>query len=1438
MAMIFISHSSKDAEQAERMKRWLEGRGFQNIFLDFDKHSGLAPGADWERTLYQMLERSEAVVVIVTPRWLESKWCFAEFTQARALGKAIFPVIETPVGDQLIAPDIQHVDLLSDREGGLERLSKQLTRIVLDAQGGFEWDTRRPPYPGLTAFEEADAAIFFGRDDDIRHIIERLNARRAHGGRNMITILGGSGSGKSSILRAGVLPRLKRENQNWIVLPPFRPQTNPVQEFATVLAMALGTPERWREIFEQISSDRGSPPLEDIGRDLRIKFTAMDASILIPIDQGEELFTMASTEEANRFFDLMSRLLVGDSPYMALLTLRSDYLAQLQLNRMLTARIEEFSLKPMPLARIAEIIEGPARVAGIAIDKQLVIQAIQDATTSDALPLLAFTLRELYDRFGRDRRLTFADYSALGDLEYRERQDGRTGLNPFENSIRRKADEILRELAPSEAEIEALRDAFSPFLVRINDAGEYTRRTAAFSALPPASHRIIEALIKGRLLLSSDETEQRKIEVAHDALLRKWPLLKGWLDNEKDLIAGLQRIQPDLDEWQRAAPDKRTGLLLSGAKLELARLWMQSRPHKLDAREQEYIGASIDHADALKRIELQRLEREKAQVEQTRRFQKRLTAALAVLGSLIGLVACGSYFLAQLAAERESQLFASKAFDAFEAGRCDRALRYAVAGLPSKTGWGLSVWSQEARHELRKAALDCRLLTQFAEHTEDLSFASFSPDAARVLTTSRDKSARIWDRATGKALLLLDGHESAVMHGDFDPSQQLVSTASEDRTARLWDARTGSLRHVLRGHAATVWTAYFDRQGARLLTSSDDGTAKLWRADSGQLLHTLASKGPVAFAIFNGTSTIIATGGSDTLVRLWNAESGEQIAEMPGHAAAVRAAAFSSDDKVLVTTSDDGTVRFWDGRTGAPRLAREGSGRVHSNKVLKVAVDPYAPRAATGAIDGIAVVWNLDTGEKLVELRGHSGEVSDVAFLGGNRVATVSRDHSLRIWDAESGQPIAVLNGHDAAIESVAVSAGGRMLLTAAHDKTARAWDATIGRATGHLGADLAASEALALDAAGKRAITGHDDGKAYVWSLDDPRAAGRPLAAPTGNVGAVALSRDGQVAATGSADGSVRLWSTGNGTNTHTLALHQQAVTSLVFSTDGRQLLSTSQDRIAAIWSVASGAIRHRLDAHGDEVSSGDISPDQFLAATASLDGKVRLWNMSSGALVTTLEGHKSKVWKVRFSPDSRKLLTVSDDATARLWAAREGRLLHVLKGHDQPLGSGAFSPDARLVVTSSDDNTARVWDVETGAQRFVLRGHASNTLAVGFSSDGKRILTTSRDGTARVWSAEDGGMLLVLRGHRASVGVAAFFDNDAALITASQDATVRLWSTSTGPLETAAETRAKVCNNLIPGARSFTSAEAGDAIVGGSARDRHPCNRSGSLGLTRLWH
>jgi cytochrome c1 len=582
--MIFLSHSVRDLAATTQIADWLQKHGFGAIFVDFDEHAGIPPGAHWESTLYRELLRSEAVVVILTSNWLNSKWCFAEFTQARALGKAIFPLILPPAGDCMLSPDIQHIDLRQDRSNGLARLEAALRNVALNIQGGFDWDGNRPAFPGLTSFQEEDAAVYFGRNDETRGLVERVNARRTLGGARLVLLLGGSGSGKSSLLRAGLIPRLRRDRKNWIPLPPFRPQLRPIDEMARAMSIALPHAGGWRYLRERLIQDDRSSFLQDFADDLRERAGANEGQILLSVDQAEELFAASDKEERTTFFSVLMAAMSEHSPYLVVMAMRSDYLREFLEERDLQILHDEFTLRPLSLTKIGEIIEGPARVAGLLVDRDFVIRATQDAETEDALPLLAFVLRELSDRSAKAGRLTLSDYLSLGDTK--------EGTTPLESAVWKAADDALARISPTPQELHALREAFVPSMVRINDNNEYLRRAAPWNGLPQLAHRSLEELARARLLVIRQGQDEPIAEVAHEALLRKWPLLRAWLDEDRRFLVWVNSVTRELSKWREAPAGYKKYALLNGWQLLEAWGWLVDRPSRIDPDVASYIERS------------------------------------------------------------------------------------------------------------------------------------------------------------------------------------------------------------------------------------------------------------------------------------------------------------------------------------------------------------------------------------------------------------------------------------------------------------------------------------------------------------------------------------------------------------------------------------------------------------------------------------------------------------------------------------------------------------------------------------------------------------------------------------------------------------------------------------------------------------------------------
>ncbi|MCP4386459.1 MAG: TIR domain-containing protein, partial [Hyphomicrobiales bacterium] len=641
MARVFISHSSRDNAEAETLFAWLQAQGFDKGFLDIDKHAGIPIGARWEQTLYDELERAQAVILLLTKNWFESKWCFAEFTHARSRGKAIFPLVVTPDGDEFVGEDLQKLDLTKDREGGLERLANRLTEVALLSQGGFDFPAGRSPYPGFLAFDEEDAAVYFGRDDDIRRLVQRLDSRRIEGGRRFILVLGESGTGKSSLIRAGLVPRLRRARREWIALSPFRPETDPFAALAVSLTEA-GYPVDGMDLTD-------ADP-EAIARALVEHHDAHRAGILVPIDQAEELVTRADPVTRERFLTFLSSMLARGLPFVAVATLRSDHLGDMQTAEELTAEFEEFSLRPLPVERIGDIIRGPARIVGLEVESGLVSRITADARTTDALPLVAYALRRLYDQFGGDGKLRLVAYESLRDAE--------KGLSPLETIVRETAARVLAEAKPSESELKALREVFVPGLVRVNDEGGFVRQAARWDDLPEAGRRLVTALAgqQARLLVMRDREGVRQVEVAHEALFRVWPLLAGWLEEEEEFLIGRNRLEKALADWQALPETDRAKGLIAGILLDRAKGWLIDHPARFTSDEAAFIRASeAAELERQRQAEEQRRALEEASLRQAeterdaaRRLTGRTRIAAVILG-VVALVAVGAGFYAMRA---------------------------------------------------------------------------------------------------------------------------------------------------------------------------------------------------------------------------------------------------------------------------------------------------------------------------------------------------------------------------------------------------------------------------------------------------------------------------------------------------------------------------------------------------------------------------------------------------------------------------------------------------------------------------------------------------------------------------------------------------------------------------------------------------------------------
>jgi eukaryotic-like serine/threonine-protein kinase len=634
--------------------------------------------------------------------------------------------------------------------------------------------------------------------------------------------------------------------------------------------------------------------------------------------------------------------------------------------------------------------------------------------------------------------------------------------------------------------------------------------------------------------------------------------------------------------------------------------------------------------------------------------------------------------------------------------------------------------------EIRAADLQVAVLSG---HNEGVVTAAYSRDGTRIVTASRDKTARIWDARTGVELMVLSGHGNNVTSAAFSPDGTRIVTASDDKTARIWDARTGAQLAALSGHGDRVWSAVFSPDGTRIVTASGDKTARIWDARTGAPITVLSGHGGRIYsAAFSPDGTRIVTASYDRTARIWNARTGAQLAELSVPAGFVRSAAYSPDGKQIVTGSGDQAARIWDALSGKQLAVLLGHGGI----VLSARFSPDGTRIVTASSDKTARIWDALTGTQLTVLSGHSNFVMSAAYSpDGTRIVTASDDTTARIWETSPRAQLAVLSGHNGGVEAAGFSPDGTRIVTAPNDKSARLWDASTG--------------------APLNVLSGHGDVVFFA-----------------------AFSPDGTRIVTSSADKTARIWEASTGTQLLVLTGHEHYVDYAAYSPDGTRVVTASYDATARIWDARTGKQLAVLT--GDvpsEIYSAGFSPDGTRIVTASADQTARIWDAVTGKQLAALLGHGNSVSGAAYSPDGAHIVTASDDRTARIWDARTGAQLAVLIGHGEPVNKAAYSRNGERIVTASEDGTARIWDASTGAPLAVLTAHSGDVRTAAYSPDGTHIVTASRDGTVRIWDARVQAGLAAQILWDASAQTNALPEVDRTQLGLPPDARARSWAT-----------------------------------------------------------
>ena len=1273
-ARVFISHASEDHALAEELERQLIADGHE-VVLDQYVHDDIAVGEDWKRRLHQRLQWADAMVCVVTSAYLASRLCSVELGVARSQGSWLLPVQAEPGVDDPLLRSVTNTDLAWDSTAAA--LVRTLRRV--DDTGVLGWPKDRSPFPGLEPFTAARTRVFFGRAAEAREVVDRLHGMGSTGG--VLAIVGPSGCGKSSLLNAAVVPLLERDSA-WLVVPSLVPGSDPLPELARALANTANHLELgWSPSDVRDRLEAGADGLHRVAEDLLAASPGThQRRLLVSIDQTEELFTRTTPAALQRFMHLLREAVAG--PVRVVVAMRSEFLDDLRdLPALAGVPIEAYLLAPLDREALREVIEQPARLARLRLDDGLADQLIADTDSGEALPLLAFTLRQLADDLPAEGTLSLARYRDLGGVR---------------GALARHADVALAEAVRASGLTEREVLAGLTRLVTVDETGRRARRRIKLAGLTAPLRVALGIFVERRLLLSdTDDIGQVWLTVAHEALLTGWRPLEV---ATADVIAALRtarEVEQAAAEWASANrpdhylwDDKRLTATL--ATLGMAGDDGHRNPAvppivELDDEAWAFLDATTQRVHVAK-------ERER----------RRRTCTITVLSALLVLALSASVFAFQQrnTAQRERD---TAIFNQITA-QADR-LRSTDTSLAAQLD--LTAYRTRPTPDLYTALItlgNAVLSTPLVGHTDGVKAVAFSPNGHILATGSADRSVRLWnvsDPAHPSAVATLTGHTNVVDAVAFSPNGHTLATGSRDQTVRLWNVTDPthpiSLGPPLTGHTDYVYSVAFSPDGHLLVTGSADQTVRLWNVSDPthpSAVATLTGHTNVVDAVtFSPDGRTLATGSRDQTVRLWNVtDPTHPISLGPpltGHTDSVTAVAFSPDGRTLATGSADQTVRLWNVTDPTQPTALGPPLTGHTDYVYAVVFSPDGRTLATASGDQTVRLWNVSdpTHPTLLgpPLTGHTDSVTAVAFSRDGRIlATGSADRTARLWNI----PQTFLNGHTSSVNAMAFSPNGYTLATASSDRTVR------------------------------------------LWNLSDPAhptLLGPPLTGHTDYVSSVAFSPDGRILATGSDDTTVRLWNVTDPAHPTPLGQpltgHTSSVSSVAFSPDGHTLTTASADRTVRLWNVSDPAhptpLGRPLTGHTDSVTAVAFSPDGRTLATGSRDHTVRLWNVTDPAHPTPLglplTGHTSAVVSVAFSPDGHTLATGSYDHTIRLWNLTD--LTHPiplgsLTGHTSGVNSVAFSPDGHTLATGSDDHTTRLWrmNVDRAIQRICTT--TTNTL------------------------------------------------------------------------------------------------------------------------------
>jgi WD40 repeat protein/energy-coupling factor transporter ATP-binding protein EcfA2 len=1132
------------------------------------------------------------------------------------------------------------------------------------------------PYRGMAKFRERDAACFFGREQFTDELVAAVKKKP------LVTLVGASGSGKSSVLFAGLIPKLKGEHNS--SSPPFaiafRPRSNPFGSLAIALA-PLWKLKKSQELEEELREAEYvlSQRIESL-----VRQNTKTQYILI-IDQLEELFTLCTEADRHSFLAALLYAVKSTPGFTLVLSLRADFYRYLLQDPAWSDALQGtvMNLGPMSREELQAAIEQPAALRSIGLEQGLTDKLIQETEgQAGRLPLLESILTQLWAK-QQQGWLTHQAYEEIGGVDEILATHAETTYAQLNSEERSTAQQIFIQL------------------IAFGEDRQATRRVATREEVKPENWNLVFRLATARLVITNQDESSGEgtLEIIHEALLRSWGRIELWIQVDGAFRRWQDQHRVALRAWESSNGDR--GTLLRGKPLTDAENWLEQRQSQISEKGQEFIQLSLERRET-------KIRREQRRLVVLRSLLGVTTTAFAISAAL-GLTAVWQSRRATLSqiqaiSTSSDNLFAlNKQLEALlQSIRAKRLLKdlggsetategqvntsllqslYGIDELNRLTGGNAVAFSSDSKHLFTNAENDIlifnrdgTLVRKIPGHKGALWSIAFNPENQQIASASQDGTAKIWT-LDGRLLSTLNGHKAGLRNVAFSPSRktsakafsQMLATASDDGTVKLWHA-DGKIIQTLKAGNVPLWEVAFSPDGKLLAAASYDKTIKLWQYDGKKAVPLKPLTGHRDFVIsvaFSPDGKMLATGSHDTTIKLWQRNSSGTFDAKPyktfaGHTSTVANVAFSPDSKTLASASWDTTVKLWN-LDGVVLHTFKG----HTARVWRLAFSPDGQILASGGeVDGTTRLWKLKN-PRSITFQDHKNVVLQAIFsLDNQRIASGSDDKTVKIWKPD-GTVIQTLTGHSAGVLGVAFSNDAQTLASASWDGTVKLWNF-------------------------------NDKTEKYILF--------KTLNGRSGGVWKVAISPEGSIVSTGR-DGTLKLWDR-KGRLSKTLVGHRAEIRSVAFSPNGQLIASSSFDKTVKLWSK-SGKLLRTIE-HTDGVIAVTFSPDGQKLASGGVDHAINLWTLD-GRLLQTFKGHSLEIRGIAFSPDGKLIASASADATIKLWKI-DGTELATLKGHNNAVWSIAFSPDGKRLVSASEDGTVKLWDVDLALHPEYLLARSCN--------------------------------------------------------------------------------------------------------------------------------